>query len=342
VIPCVHTMKDKSKYIGNYKIIDVLGTGGMAKVYVATHTSGNRPVVIKEMAHPESKQRFKQEAIISTSLKHKNIVETHDYFTVGSSCYLVMEYVDGTDLATLIHEHSPLAPRIAALIAHDVCSAIRHAHKHTIIHRDIKPTNVLLSQRGDVKLSDFGVARGEDLPHLTQTGTVIGTPFYMSPEQASGTAVTGQTDIYSLGIVLYEMTTGHKPFTGTNAQTITARVCRGRYASPFWRMPRHNLRLSRMINKAMQKNMRRRYQTAEAMCQDLEQFVGRRSFGRMHTMIANLVQHVTESRRATTIIKRRRTRKTKKKETKPNMYLVVISIVVLLILILYLIQLVFS
>lgn len=342
MIQCVHAMKNKSEYIGDYKIIDAIGTGGMAKVYVAMHTSGTRRVVIKEMAHPESKQRFKQEAIISTSLKHKNIVATHDYFTIGSSCYLVMEYVDGTDLATLIQDQAPLAPRIAALIAHDVCSAIKHAHKRTIIHRDIKPTNILLSQRGDVKLSDFGVARGEDLPHLTQTGTVIGTPFYMSPEQASGAAVTSQTDIYSLGIVLYEMATGHKPFTGTNAQTITASVCRGKYASPFWRMPQHNLRLSRIVNKTMQKNVRRRYQNAEALCRDLERFVGRRTLARRHTIIANFVQHTIETRRATTIIKRKRRRKTKKRKAKANVYFVIISIIVLLILVLYLIQLVLS
>jgi serine/threonine-protein kinase len=337
-------MKDKTTYIGNYEITGVLGTGGMAKVYTAKHTSGTRRVVIKEMAHPESKQRFKQEAIISKALKHKNIVATHDYFTIRSSHYLVMEYVDGTDLATLIHEQSPLAPRTAALITHEVCCAIGYAHKRNIIHRDIKPTNILLSQRGNVKLSDFGVARGEDLPHLTQTGTLIGTPFYMSPEQASGDTVTCQTDIYSLGIVLYEMTTGQRPFTGINAQTITARVCRGRYASPFWRMPQHSLRLSRIIEKAMQKNVRRRYQTAEALCKDLERFVGRRMLARKHTVIANQVQHITKSRRATTIVKPRHTtkKKKKKKRTKHNVLLVVGLITVLVILILYLLRLLLS
>lgn len=335
-------MRDKSKYIGNYKIIDILGTGGMAKVYVAMHSTDNRRVVIKEMAHPESKQRFKQEAIISTSLKHRNIVATYDYFTDGPSYYLVMEYIDGTDLATLIHEHAPLAPRIAALIASDVARAIGYAHKRNIIHRDIKPTNILLSQRGTVKLSDFGVARGEDLPHLTQTGTVIGTPFYMSPEQAAGSTITSQTDIYSLGIVLYEMATGHKPYTGANAQTITAQVCRGKYASPFWRMPHHNLRLSRIINRAMQKNVRRRYQGADVLCRDLEQFVGRRTLARKQKTIADLVQRVTKSRRAKTIIKRTRARKRKKRQTKPHVLIFIISIVILLILILYLIQLVLS
>lgn len=335
-------MRDKSKYIGNYKIIDILGTGGMAKLYIAMHTADNRRVVIKEMAHPESKQRFRQEAIISTALKHKNIVATYDYFTDGPSHYLVMEYVDGTDLATLIYEHAPLAPRLAAVIAYDVACAIGYAHKRNIIHRDIKPTNILLSQRGSVKLSDFGVARGEDLPHLTQTGTVIGTPFYMSPEQASGTALTKQTDIYSLGIVLYEMATGHKPYAGTHAQTITAQVCRGTYAGPFWRMPQHSLRLSRIINKAMQKHLHRRYQSAEALCSDLERFAGRRTLARRHTLIGNLVRHIAESRRATTVVKRPRTRKTKKKQAKHNVLITVVSIVVLLILILYLIQLVLS
>jgi serine/threonine-protein kinase len=193
-----------------------------------------------------------------------------------------------------------------------------------------------------VKLSDFGVARGEDLPHLTQTGAVIGTPFYMSPEQAAGTAVTSQTDLYSLGIVLYEMTTGYKPFTGTNAQTITAQVCRGRYMSPFWRMPRHSLRLARIINKAMQKNVRRRYQNAEELCLDLERFAGRRALARRQAIISNLVQHVALNRRATTIVKRTRTRtrRKKKKQTKPNVLIIVVSILVLIVLVLYLIRLV--
>lgn len=336
-------MKTQIKYIGNYKIVDVLGTGGMAKVYTAMHTSLKRLVVIKEMARTESRQRFKQEAVISAALKHKNIVTTHDYFTIGSSCYLVMEYVDGVDLAAVIQQTAPLPPRVAALIARDVCSALTYAHTQNIIHRDIKPTNVLISRRGGVKISDFGVARGETLPHLTQTGTVIGTPFYMSPEQASGDDVTSQTDIYSLGIVLYEMVTGKKPFTGKNAHAITSKVCRGKYPSVFWNMPQHSLRLARIIEQAMQKNLKRRYVSAKLFSQDLEKFIGKKAIASRQKNITHLVQGVTKSKQVTTVIKRTRKRKHKrKKKAKTSVYLYIIAIITLIALVYYLITLLFA
>lgn len=333
-------MRTQIEYIGNYKIVDVLGTGGMAKVYTAMHTSLKRLVVIKEMTKTESRQRFKQEAVISASLKHRNIVTTHDYFTIGSSCYMVMEYVDGTDLAVVIQQTAPLRSRVAALIAHEVCGALAYAHGKNIIHRDIKPTNILISRRGSVKISDFGVARGETLPHLTQTGTVIGTPCYMSPEQASGDDVTYQTDIYSLGIVLYEMVTGKKPFTGKNAHAITTKVCRGKYPSVFWNMPQHSLGLARIIEQAMQKNLKRRYVSAKLFNQDLEKFIGKKALASRQKTIADLVQGIAVSKQVTTVVKRTRKRKRRQtKKVKTSVYLYIITIGILIALVYYLVML---
>lgn len=327
-------MKKEVKYIGNYKILDIIGKGGMAKVYTAIHISLNRIVVIKEMGRNESRRRFKQEALMCANLDHKNIVSVYDYFNIGSSCYLVMQYIDGMDLAEIIEQEAPLHPVTAAIIAREICLAINHAHKNGIIHRDIKPTNILISHQGEVKITDFGVARGEDMPHLTSTGTVIGTPFYMSPEQASGEKLTHQSDIYSLGIVLYEMLTSKKPFSGKNSHEITAKLIRGKYSSPLWNDPRHSLRLSGIIKKAMTKNLKKRYKTIERMCKDLERFVGWKNIVHSEESLANLLQRIEQSKHATTIV--RGPIKRRKKSKKRNViYLYIFLLIVILTILVY-------
>jgi len=333
-------MKQEIKYIGNYKILDIIGKGGMAKVYTAIHIPLNRIVVIKAMGRSESRKRFKQEAWISASLNHRNIVTAYDYFNIGSSCYLVMQYVDGLNLSEIIEHEAPLHPITAAIIAREVCLAINHAHENGIIHRDIKPTNILISRQGEVKISDFGVARGEDLPHLTSTGTVIGTPFYMSPEQAIGNELTCQSDIYSLAIVLYEMATGKKPFYGENTQAITAKVSRGKYTSPLWKDPHHSLRLSKIINKAMKKNLKRRYKIAEHMRQDLERFIGGRDILQREKILTELLQRIEQSKQMTTVVKKPKKRRKKKKRRYLLVYLYILLILIITGLIYYLVKIV--
>jgi serine/threonine protein kinase len=329
-------MKNEVKYIGNYKILDIIGKGGMAKIYTAIHIPLNRIVVIKEMGRNESRRRFKQEALICAALEHKNIVSIYDYFSIGTSCYLVMQYIEGMNLAEVIEQEAPLKPVTAALIAREVCQALAQAHAHNIIHRDIKPTNILISQKGEVKISDFGVARGEALPHLTSTGTVIGTPFYMSPEQASGKKLTTQSDIYSLGIVLYEMVTGKKPFVGENTHAITAQLIRGKYPSPLLSSPHHSLRLSRIINRAMKKNLKRRYQTINEMCRALEKFAGGKNIMRGDKTLAELLKTIEQNQQATTIVsKPKKKRKGGKKRTYLYWYIILLAILALLIYYLY-------
>ena len=332
-------MKKEIKYIGNYKILDIIGKGGMAKIYTAIHIPLNRVVVIKEMGRSESRRRFKQEALMSASLEHPNIVNTYDYFSIGSSCYLVLEYIDGLNLAEIIEHTAPLHPQVAALIAREICLAIRHAHNNGIIHRDIKPTNILISLRGDVKISDFGVARGEDSPHLTSTGTVVGTPFYMSPEQAEGKQLTLQSDIYSLGIVLYEMVTGKKPFSGGSSQAIAAKVIRSKYPAPYYKDPHHSLRLSRIIKKAMRKNLNRRYQTIDQMCDALEKFIGWKKIVKRNRLLRELPREVEHIKQVTTIVKKPGRKKKRKRKRSKVIYLYIVLILILSGLIYYLIRL---
>jgi serine/threonine protein kinase len=333
-------MKHDVKYIGNYKILDIIGRGGMAKVYTAIHVPLDRVVVVKEMGKSESRKRFKQEALISAELDHPNIVSVYDYFCIGSSCYLVMQYVDGINLAEIIERVGTIHPDTAALIAHEICLAVGYAHKSEIIHRDIKPTNVLISSDGFVKITDFGVARGKTHPHLTSTGAVIGTPYYMSPEQADGDDLTPRSDIYSIGIVLYEMITGRKPFTGQNAHTVTARVIRGHYASPFFSDPHHSFRLSRIINRAMKKNKNRRYETAEAMAHALSGFVGWRKLAQKERKLKTLIESVAQTRKMTTMVKQPKKKRRRKKGSTP-WYLYVLLFVILGVLIYYIFNLVF-
>jgi serine/threonine-protein kinase len=249
-------MNKDIKYVGNYRILDIIGKGGMAKIFTAIQVPLDRVVVVKEMSKSsgaEYRKRFKNEALITATLEHPNIVSVYDYFSIGQTSYLVMQYVDGLSLSDLIESEAPLHPVVAAVIGHEICLAIEYAHKNNVIHRDIKPTNILITKDGKLKVTDFGVAKDETARDLTSVGTLIGTPCYMSPEQAMGRKLTTQTDIFSLGIVLYELVTGKKPFWGETAEEITAKIQRGKYRSPLLLDPHHSMGLSRIVNRAMKK-----------------------------------------------------------------------------------------
>ncbi len=324
------------EYLGDYKILKEIGKGGMARIYTAMQPLLNRIVVIKEMSKglmSEAHSRFKREAIICANLHHKNVIEIYDYFKDGSANYLVMEYIEGMSLAEIIEKEAPLHPQLAAAIAHEVCQALQCAHREGIIHRDIKPKNILISKEGAVKLSDFGVARDLDAPDLTTTGMIIGTPFYMSPEQASGGKTTFQSDLYSLGIVMYEMVTGKKPFTGENSQGIITKICRGKFKSPLWLDPHHSWRLSRIIKKAMKRNARRRYKSTEGMLKEINSFLGWKGQATIADSLKELMGRVEQSKEATTMVKK--TRKRRKKESRLGLYIFLVLIVTLIGFLLY-------
>jgi len=227
----------------------------MAIIYKANQPNLRRDVVIKKLKDPNKEiiERFKKEAFVTASFSHENVLSIYDFIYYGRSYYLVMEYVDGDDLRKIIDYMSPVPPVIAALIIRDVANGLVYTHSKNIIHRDIKPSNLLISHQGEVKLIDFGVAKDEAPSKLTMTGMIVGTPSYMSPEQANGDRISGQSDIYSLGVLLFEMITGYKPFIGDTNTEILMNIVRGKYPSPRKYNRDLPLRLVRIVKKCITK-----------------------------------------------------------------------------------------
>jgi serine/threonine-protein kinase len=209
---------------GRYRLIAPLGEGGMATIWRAVDEQLDREVAVKILrpqfsADPGFAARFKQEARSAGGLSHPNIVSVYDYGTDGADGeqYIVMELVEGRDLASILSERGALSVDDSVRIAIAVASALEAAHRKGIVHRDVKPGNILITDHGDVKVTDFGIARAVSEASMTVTGTTLGSVHYFSPEQARGDEVTGASDVYALGIVLYEMLAGRRPFEGDSA-----------------------------------------------------------------------------------------------------------------------------
>src|SRR3954471_13050517 len=211
---------------GRYKVLDMVGGGGMDNVYLAHDMILDRDVAVKvlrlDFANDEELiRRFQREAQSATSLVHQNIVSIYDVGEEGDSVYyIVMEYVEGQTLKQYIQQHSPIPVSKALSIMEQLTSAITHAHQNHIIHRDIKPQNILMDQNGNVKITDFGIAMALSATSITQTNSVLGSVHYLSPEQARGGVANHKSDIYSLGIVMFELLTGRLPFSGESAVSI--------------------------------------------------------------------------------------------------------------------------
>ncbi len=264
-----------NEQVGSFKLIDRIGEGGMAVIYKATQPSLHRTVVIKKLKDPNREiiARFKKEALVSASFSHENVLAIYDFLYIGRSYFLVMEYVDGEDLRDIIDHASPMPARIAALIIREVAKGLEYTHSKNIIHRDIKPSNILISKDGEVKLIDFGIAKDEAPTKLTMTGMIVGTPSYMSPEQANGDAIGKPSDIYSLGVLLYEMVTGVKPFLGDTNTEILLKIIKGKFPSPRKFNKNIPYRLVRIIKKAMRKDVEGRYHFASEMIRDINKFL---------------------------------------------------------------------
>ncbi len=205
-----------------YEIAGPLGRGGMAEVYEARDRVLDRSVAVKVLAERYSHDdrfvtRFRREAQSAARLNHRNIVSVYDTGSANGTPYIVMEKVDGPTLADIIRAEGALAPERAAEIGAAVAEALEAAHREGLVHRDVKPGNIMVTRGGEVKVMDFGIARAAADDTLTQTGTVLGTASYLSPEQASGATVDARSDVYSLGCVLYEMLTGRPPFASDSA-----------------------------------------------------------------------------------------------------------------------------
>ena len=252
-----------------YQITERIGIGGMAEVYRAQDNVLGRLVAVKVMlpqyaADPSFTQRFKQEAAAAANLQSPYIVNVYDWGQDDGTYYIVMEFVRGSDLKTAINERGAINQRKVAEIGSQVCQALSVAHGLDIIHRDIKPQNIMVQPDGNVKVMDFGIARAKNSVK-TQTSSVLGTAHYISPEQAQGKELTAASDIYSLGIVLYESATGHLPFDGPDAVSVAMKQVNDLPAPPHEFNPDIDPSLEAIIMKAMAKNPADRFATAKDM-----------------------------------------------------------------------------
>lgn len=259
---------------GRYQILERLGAGGMGVVYQAHDTWLDRTVAVKVLrpelaADREFLRRFRREARAAASLSHPNIVSVFDVGQEGEIHYLVMEYVPGSTLQQRL-ERGPLSPEEVLRIVSLVAAALEHAHAHDVVHRDIKPQNILLGSGGQVKVTDFGIARAGVASTVTHAGAIVGSVHYLAPEQIQGNPGDRQADIYSLGIVLYQMLTGQVPFQGDNPISVALKHVQEE-PPPVRRLAsRTPPELERVVRKALRKNPEERYASAAEMLQDLE------------------------------------------------------------------------
>lgn len=269
-------MIDKGYLLGErYRIIDTLGEGGMANVYLAKDIILQRKVAVKVLRldlqkEPQTEVRFQREAIATSELSHPNIVSVLDVGNDQGLPYMVMEYVDGPDLKDYIRKNSPLDLHEVIRIMDQILSAVALAHKHNVIHRDLKPQNILMDQRGNVKIADFGIAVALNQSSVTQTNSVMGSVHYMSPEQTRGGLVTKQSDIYSLGIILYELITGQVPFNGDTPVAVALKHAQEPIPSIRKKNPNVPQALENVVLKATAKDPRDRYASAQEMKADLD------------------------------------------------------------------------
>ena len=260
-----------------YELQEVVGTGGMSSVYRAVDTLLERNVALK-ILHPhygedaEYVERFRREARSVAQLSHPNIVTVIDRGEADGHQYIVFEYVDGESLKQLVDRTGPLPARRAVELGLQVAEALAFAHNAGLVHRDVKPQNVLVTEDGEAKVTDFGIARSLDVEHgVTQTGTVMGTSNYLSPEQASGKAVTPATDVYSLGVVLYELLTAEVPFPGDNFVAVAMKHLNDPPPDILQQRPDVPLRLASALDRALEKDPARRFPSMDEFAAELRQ-----------------------------------------------------------------------
>ena len=257
-----------------YEIIKAIGEGGMANVYLAHDLILNRDVAVKvlrgDLANDEKfVRRFQREALASSSLSHPNIVEMYDVGEDNGTYYIVMEYVDGKTLKQLIKKRGALTLSECIDIMLQLTDGVEHAHESYIIHRDLKPQNIMIQDNGEIKITDFGIAMALNNTQLTQTNSVMGSVHYLPPEQASGKGSTVKSDVYSMGILLYELLTGNLPFRGDNAVEIALKQIKDDIPSIREQNPAIPQSIENIVLKATAKNPKNRYSSSKEMHDDL-------------------------------------------------------------------------
>lgn len=265
--------------LGNrYEIISQLGGGGMALVYKARDTLLNRPVTVKVLrpeftSDEEFVSRFRKEAQAVAKLSHPNIVSVYDVGQERDTHFIVMEYIEGRNLKQIIKENGKLPVSQAEDIASQICAGLQDAHEHGIVHRDIKPHNILVTDNGRVKVTDFGIAQMMSSVTVTDSGTIVGSVHYFSPEQAKGGVTGAKSDIYSVGVVLYEMVTGKVPFEGETPIAVALKHIQDAPLPPGKLNPQVSPELERVILRAMEKDVTMRYMSAGDMARDLRRLI---------------------------------------------------------------------
>ncbi|EGW38644.1 Stk1 family PASTA domain-containing Ser/Thr kinase [Desulfosporosinus sp. OT] len=273
---------------GRYEVLERIGAGGMAIVYKAKDILLNRVVTIKVLREQfvtdeDFIRRFRREAQSAASLSHPNIVSVYDVGKDGDTEYIVMEYVEGRNLKEIIREYAPLSTDQSINLGLQIIEAIKNAHEHHIIHRDIKPHNILVTVDGHAKVTDFGIARAVSSATVTHTGDIIGSVHYLSPEQAKGLQSNEQSDIYSLGIILYELITGKVPYDGETPITIALKHLQEQPVLPSKINPRIEREFEAVIMRAIAKSPEQRYLSAKDLLEDLKHIQAGRPITQMET-----------------------------------------------------------
>jgi eukaryotic-like serine/threonine-protein kinase len=257
-----------------YEVVRILGSGGFADVFLANDRLLGRQVALKVLssryAHDEQfVERFRREASSAAGLNHPNIVQIYDRGEAEGTYYIAMEYLEGRSLKEIIVKYAPLSPELLVSVAVQIVEALRFAHRRDVIHRDIKPQNIIIDNDGRVKVTDFGIARAGSASTMTEAGSILGTAHYFSPEQAQAQPVEAASDLYSLGVVMYEMATGQLPFDGDNPVSIAMKHVHDTPASPRTINPAISENLDAVIMRALGKRPIDRYLTAQSMLDDL-------------------------------------------------------------------------
>src|SRR3954471_20482050 len=270
----MHSIAPDTIVDGRYRALKRLGVGGMAEVWCAEDEVLGRRVALKLLGgrfteDPEFRERFRREAQAAASLTHPNIVGIFDRAEWEGTPYIAMELVDGRTLKELVTERGPLPPNVAVNFAEQVLTALAYAHRRGLVHRDLKPQNVIVDAEGTAKVADFGIARAAN-SDMTQTGAMVGTVQYFSPEQAQGLPVDSRSDLYSVGVVLYELLTGQLPFEGEAPISIALKHVNERPAPVGQMRPGIPPALDAVVLRALEKDPALRFQTAEEFIAALE------------------------------------------------------------------------
>jgi predicted Ser/Thr protein kinase len=266
-------------FASRYRIEQILGRGGMGVVYRATDTQLDEVVAIKTlpgdvmMRSPEDLERFKREIRLARKITHRNVLRTYDYGEAEGVYFISMEFVRGYTLSEMLGEAQSrqMAPRLAVGISRQICRGLQVAHEQGIIHRDIKPQNVLIDAKGEVKLMDFGIARMAETPEaMTQAGLIVGTPHYMSPEQVRGDQLDARSDVYSMGVLIYEMLSGRRPFESSSLTGVLTAHITEAPKPPIELRPDLGRELNAIVLRCLAKNPKERYADAGALLAELD------------------------------------------------------------------------